>query len=63
MEVLYKYVVVQIMISNKEALEQRNVILQKKIFDMRWSILKCIDLLEADKKQKALKILKKVLYE
>lgn len=63
MVVSSKYVVVQIMTSNKEALEQRNVILQKKIFDMRWSILKCIDLLQADKPEKALKILKKVLYE
>lgn len=51
------------MTPNKEALEQRNIILQKKIFDMRWSILKCIDLLQADKPEKALKILKKVLYE
>ena len=51
------------MTSSKESLEQRNVLLQQKIFDMRWTLLKCIDLIEAGNNKKALKLLKKVLYE
>ncbi len=51
------------MMQSKENLEQRNIILQQKIFDMRWKLLKIVNLLEKGNKEKALKLLKKVLYE
>lgn len=59
----FKYVVVKIMTQSNESLEQRNIKLQQRIFDMNWSILKAIELLEKENNKKALKILKKVLYE
>ena len=48
---------------NKESLEQKNILLQQQIFDMRWKLLKIVDLLEKGNKDKAIKMLKKVLYE
>lgn len=48
---------------NKERLEQRNIELQQRIFDLNWTISTCIDLLKEGNSEKVLKLLKKVLYE
>ena len=48
---------------NKGKLEQRNIELQQRIFDLNWTISTCIDLLKEGNSEKALKLLKKVLYE
>ena len=48
---------------SKQKIEQRNIVLQQMIFDMKWSILKAIELLEKDNTKKVLKVLKKVVYE
>lgn len=58
-----KYVQDMIMTPSKESLEQKNILLQQQIFDMRWKLLKIVDLLEKGNNDKAIKMLKKVLYE
>lgn len=46
-----------------KSLETRNIELQKRIFDLNWTISTCIDLLKEGNSEKALKLLKKVFYE
>lgn len=41
----------------------RNIILQQRVYDMKWCMLTCIELLEKGKNEKALKLLKKSVYE
>ena len=47
----------------QENLEKKNIILQQRIYDMKWTILTSIELLEKGNSEKALKLLKKVVYE
>ena len=60
----YKYVLVRLMIkfNEKQNLEQRNIELQKRIFDIKWHIEGVVELLEKGNNEKALKLLKKVIY-
>lgn len=51
------------MLNNKNNLEHKNIILQQRIFSMNWTILTCIELLKKGNTEKALKLLKKVVYE
>ena len=44
-------------------LEKRNIQLQQRIYDMKWTIDTCINLLKEGNSEKALKLLKKVVYE
>lgn len=48
--------------SRKQKLEQRNIELQKRIFDIKWHIEGVVELLEKGNSEKALKLLKKVIY-
>ena len=48
---------------SKQKLEQRNIELQQRIFDMKWIIESSIKLIEKGNNEKALKLLKKVVYE
>ena len=57
----YKYVVERIMTSNN--LEVRLIKLQQINHDLKWSILTAIELLKKGNTEKALKVLKKVMYE
>jgi len=47
---------------NKERLEQRNIELQQRIFNIKWNIDTVIKMLEEGNNEKALKLLKKVMY-
>ena len=47
----------------QENLEKKNIVLQQRIYDMKWTILACVELLEKGNSEKALKLLKKVVYE
>lgn len=47
---------------NKEKLEQRNIELQQRIFNIKWNIDTVIKMLESGNNEKALKLLKKVMY-
>ena len=49
--------------SKSQKLEQRNIELQKRIFDIKWNIEGVVELLEKGNSEKALKILKRILYE
>ena len=60
MDQLYRYVVVKIMISNND---KQLIILQQRNFDLQDKILTAIELLKKGNTEKALKVLKKVLYE
>lgn len=51
-----------IMGTRKQQLEQRNIELQKRIFDIKWHIEGVVELLEKGNSEKALKLLKKVIY-
>lgn len=51
-----------IMGTRKQQLEQRNIELQKRIFDIKWHIEGVVELLEKGNNEKALKLLKKVIY-
>ena len=51
------------MMLNKVNLEQRNIMLQQRIYDLESVILSCIELIKKDNSSKALKLLKKVMYE
>ena len=44
-------------------LEYKNIKLQQQVYDMRWCMLTCIELLEKGNSEKALKLLKKGVYE
>ena len=46
----------------KQKLEQRNIELQQRIFDIKWNLDTIIELLEKGNNEKALKLLKKVKY-
>ena len=56
-----KYVLVIIMITNK--LELELVKLQERNYDLKHTIFNAIELLKKGNSEKAIKILKKVLYE
>lgn len=45
------------------SLEKKNIILQQRVHDLQWTVLTAIELLEKENDKKALKVLKKVLYE
>ena len=47
---------------SREKLEQRNIELQQRIFNIRWNIDTVIKMLEEGNNEKALKLLKKVMY-
>lgn len=47
----------------KNNLELKNINLQQRIKNLEWTILNSIELMKKDKNEKALKLLKKVLYE
>lgn len=47
----------------KPNLEQNNIRLQQRVYDLEWIILTAIELLKKDNTKKALKVLKKALYE
>ena len=47
---------------NKEKLEQRNIELQQRMFDIKWHIDTVIKMLQEGNNEKALKLLKKVMY-
>ena len=47
----------------KNNLELKNINLQQRIRNLEWTILNVIELMKKDKNEKALKLLKKVLYE
>lgn len=49
--------------NNRRTLELKNIELQKRIYDMKWTIDTCINLLKEGNSEKALKLLKKVVYE
>lgn len=51
------------MIYNSNNLEQRNVILQQRVYDLKNTILTAIELLKKGNNDKALKLLKKCVYE
>ena len=51
------------MLNNKNNLEQKNIILQQRIYEMKWAILTSIELMKKGNNEKALKLLKKVVYE
>lgn len=51
------------MLNNKNNLEQKNILLQQRIYEMKWTILTSIEILEKGNIEKALKLLKKVVYE
>ena len=51
-----------IMGSRKQKLEQRNIELQQRIFDIKWHLDTVLELLEKGNIEKAIKILKKVIY-
>ena len=57
----YKYVVVQIMTQGEY--ERKLIILQQRNYDLQDKILTAIELLKKGNIEKALKILKKVMYE
>lgn len=48
---------------NNGNLEKRNIILQQRIYDLKWTILTVIELLEKGNTNKAIKFLKKSVYE
>ena len=48
---------------NKERLEQRNIELQQRIYELKWHIDTIIKVLESGNNEKALKLLKKVMYD
>lgn len=48
---------------NIKILEQKNIVLQQRIYEMKWTLDNCINLLEKGNNEKALKLLKKVVYE
>lgn len=56
----YKYVAVQIMVQDND---KRLIILQQRNFDLQDKILTAIELLKKGNTEKALKVLKKVIYE
>ena len=49
------------MMSNN--LEQRNIKLQQRVYDLQWTILSAIELINKGNIEKAMKLLKKVMYE
>lgn len=57
----FKYVLVMIMTSNN--LEVKLIKLQQRNYDLKWTILTSIELLKKGNNEKALKLLKKVIYE
>ena len=57
----YKYVVVQIMTQGE--FERKLIILQQRNYDLQDTILTAIELLKKGNIEKAIKILKKVMYE
>ena len=57
----YRYVLVMIMTSNN--LEVKLIKLQQRNYDLKWTILTSIELLKKGNSEKALKLLKKVIYE
>lgn len=57
----FKYVLVMIMTSNN--LEVKLIKLQQRNYDLKWTILTSIELLKKGNSEKALKLLKKVIYE
>lgn len=48
---------------NRKTLELKNIELQQRIYDMKWTIDTCISLLKEGNSEKALKLLKRVVYE
>lgn len=48
--------------SRKQKLEQRNIELQQRLFDIKWHLDTVLELLEKGNVEKAIKILKKVIY-
>lgn len=56
----FKYVVVLIMTQDND---KRLILLQQRNYDLQETILKAIEILKEGNIEKALKILKKVLYE
>ena len=55
-----RYVVVKLTMNN---IEIKNVKLQQRVHDLEWTILSCIELIKKGNNEKALKLLKKVIYE
>ena len=47
----------------KENLEAKNIRLQQRVHDLEWTTLTVIELLKKGNNEKALKLLKKVMYE
>lgn len=58
--VFYKYVQVLIMTQDND---KRLILLQQRNYELQETIFKAIEILKEDNIEKALKILKKVLYE
>lgn len=48
--------------TRKQKLEQRNIELQQRLFNIEWNIDTVIKMLESGNNEKALKLLKKVRY-
>lgn len=51
------------MIMTSNNLEVKLIKLQQRNYDLKWTILTCIELLKKGNNEKALKLLKKVIYE
>lgn len=47
----------------KENLEAKNIRLQQRVYDLEWTTLTVIELIKKENYEKALKLLKKVMYE
>lgn len=47
----------------KENLEAKNIRLQQRVHDLEWTTLTVIELIKKENYEKALKLLKKVMYE
>ena len=56
----YKYVMVKVMISSND---KQLILLQQRNYDLQDKILTAIELLKKGNVEKALKVLKKVMYE
>ena len=63
MDQWFKYAVELIMMPNRENLEQRNIKLQQRVYDLKWTILSAIELINKGNVEKAMKLLKKAVYE
>lgn len=48
---------------DNRSLEQRNIKLQQRVYDLKWSMFTAIELIEKNNLGKAIKILKRSVYE